>query len=189
MRWAEHWVFLFPLWHGTMPALFKGFLGHIFRPGFAMGYKKKEKGFPRRPLAGIYEKQNWRASFPSGGIGAGPTPANPTDHRTTFKAKASYMYQRKYRGTLTYSSTSGNADPGRYAPAPVTGSANGYPDSRGLIFELDYLPHPQVKLALQYTRGSSNSMGRTLTTMATAEMPWTTTPFICWPGSRSDWFV
>ena len=26
MRWAEHWLFLFPLWHGTMPALFKGFL-------------------------------------------------------------------------------------------------------------------------------------------------------------------
>jgi len=101
--------------------------------------------------AWIYEKQNWRASFPSGGIGAGPTPANPTDHLTTFKAKASYMYQRKYGGTLAYFSTTGNADPGLYAPTPVTGSANGYPDSRGLIFELDYLPHPQVKLALQYT--------------------------------------
>ncbi|CAG2157929.1 NAD(P)H-dependent oxidoreductase [Cupriavidus numazuensis] len=50
MRWAEHWVFLFPLWHGTMPALFKGFLEHIFRPGFAMDYGKK--GFPRRLLAG-----------------------------------------------------------------------------------------------------------------------------------------
>jgi putative NADPH-quinone reductase len=50
MRWAEHWVFLFPLWHGTMPALFKGFLEHIFRPGFAMEYK--EKSFPRRLLAG-----------------------------------------------------------------------------------------------------------------------------------------
>jgi putative NADPH-quinone reductase len=50
MRWAEHWVFLFPLWHGTMPALFKGFLEHIFRPGFAMEYKKK--GFPKRLLAG-----------------------------------------------------------------------------------------------------------------------------------------
>ena len=60
------------------------------------------------------------------------------------------MYQRKYGGTLAYFSTTGNADPGLYAPAPVTGSANGYPDSRGLIFELDYLPHPQVKLALQY---------------------------------------
>ena len=50
MRWAEHWVFLFPLWHGTVPALFKGFLEHIFRPGFAMEYKKK--GFPKRLLAG-----------------------------------------------------------------------------------------------------------------------------------------
>src|ERR1017187_7064877 len=50
MRWAEHWVFLFPLWHGTMPALFKGFLEHIFRPGFAMEYQKE--GFPKRLLAG-----------------------------------------------------------------------------------------------------------------------------------------
>lgn len=50
MQWAEHWVILFPLWHGTMPALFKGFLEHIFRPGFAMAYK--ESGFPRKLLAG-----------------------------------------------------------------------------------------------------------------------------------------
>ncbi len=50
MRWSEHWVFLFPLWHGTMPALLKGFLEHIFRPGFAMEYRKE--GFPRRLLAG-----------------------------------------------------------------------------------------------------------------------------------------
>jgi putative NADPH-quinone reductase len=50
MRWAEHWVFLFPLWHGTMPALVKGFLEHIFRPGFALEYKKE--GFPKRLLAG-----------------------------------------------------------------------------------------------------------------------------------------
>jgi len=50
MRWAEHWVFLFPLWHGTMPALLKGFLEHIFRPGFAMEYGKG--GFPKRLLAG-----------------------------------------------------------------------------------------------------------------------------------------
>jgi putative NADPH-quinone reductase len=50
MRWAEHWVFLFPLWHGTMPALFKGFLEHIFRPGFAVEYS--EKAFPKRLLAG-----------------------------------------------------------------------------------------------------------------------------------------
>src|SRR5690242_3603538 len=50
MRWAEHWIFLFPLWHGTMPALLKAFLEHIFRPGFAMEYREKQ--FPRRLLAG-----------------------------------------------------------------------------------------------------------------------------------------
>jgi putative NADPH-quinone reductase len=50
MRWAEHWVFLFPLWHGTMPALLKAFLEHIFRPGFAMEYREKQ--FPKRLLAG-----------------------------------------------------------------------------------------------------------------------------------------
>lgn len=50
MRWAEHWVFLFPLWHGTMPALFKGFLEQIFRPGFAMEYR--ERRLPRQLLAG-----------------------------------------------------------------------------------------------------------------------------------------
>jgi putative NADPH-quinone reductase len=50
MRWAEHWLFLFPLWHGTMPALFKGFLEHIFRPGIAMEYQKS--GFPKRLLTG-----------------------------------------------------------------------------------------------------------------------------------------
>lgn len=50
MRWAEHWLFLFPLWHGTMPALFKGFLEHIFRPGFAMEARKD--GFPRKLLSG-----------------------------------------------------------------------------------------------------------------------------------------
>jgi len=58
MRWAEHWVFVFPLWHGTMPALLKGFLEHIFRPGFAMDYAKNASGgrdasrFPKRLLAG-----------------------------------------------------------------------------------------------------------------------------------------
>jgi putative NADPH-quinone reductase len=50
MRWAEHWVFLFPLWHGTLPALLKGFVEQIFRPGFALEYQKD--AFPRRLLAG-----------------------------------------------------------------------------------------------------------------------------------------
>ena len=50
LRWAQHWAFFFPLWHGTMPALTKGFLEQIFRPGFAMDYSRG--GWPKRLLAG-----------------------------------------------------------------------------------------------------------------------------------------
>ena len=30
MRWAQRWLFLFPLRHGSMPALFMGFPWNIF---------------------------------------------------------------------------------------------------------------------------------------------------------------
>ena len=33
---ADHMVLIYPLWLGTMPALFKGFLEQCFRPGFAL---------------------------------------------------------------------------------------------------------------------------------------------------------
>jgi putative NADPH-quinone reductase len=33
--WANHLVLIFPLWTGTMPALLKGFLEQVARPGFA----------------------------------------------------------------------------------------------------------------------------------------------------------
>lgn len=33
--WAEHLVIFFPLWLGDMPALLKGFLEQVARPGFA----------------------------------------------------------------------------------------------------------------------------------------------------------
>jgi putative NADPH-quinone reductase len=34
--WADHLVFIYPLWLGTMPALLKGFLEQVLRPGFAI---------------------------------------------------------------------------------------------------------------------------------------------------------
>jgi putative NADPH-quinone reductase len=33
--WAEHLVLVYPLWLGTMPAVLKGFLEQVLRPGFA----------------------------------------------------------------------------------------------------------------------------------------------------------
>lgn len=36
IAWADHLVFIYPLWLGAMPALLKGFLEQAFRPGFAL---------------------------------------------------------------------------------------------------------------------------------------------------------
>lgn len=44
IAWAEHLVILFPLWLGDMPALLKGFLEQVLRPGFAF-----TKALPGRP--------------------------------------------------------------------------------------------------------------------------------------------
>jgi putative NADPH-quinone reductase len=42
--WADHLVLIFPLWTGTMPALFKGFLEQIARPGFAFRERPDGRG-------------------------------------------------------------------------------------------------------------------------------------------------
>jgi hypothetical protein len=102
----------------------------------------------------IHEKQSYNASFPvtedtGAGIGAGPTPANPTDTLRTFKAKATYYHDRKYGGSLGYFSTTGTADAGLYG-TDADGNAR-KPDSTGYIIELDYLPIQNVRLMLQYT--------------------------------------
>ena len=47
---AQHLVAIFPLWHGTMPALLKAFLEQVMRPGVALEYRKH--GFPRGLLTG-----------------------------------------------------------------------------------------------------------------------------------------
>lgn len=48
--WAEHLVFIFPLWLGTMPALVKAFLEQVFRPGFS--FERRAHRATRSRLAG-----------------------------------------------------------------------------------------------------------------------------------------
>ena len=49
--WAEHLVFVYPIWWATMPALLKGFLDRVFLPGFAFKYNK-DSPFPDKLLKG-----------------------------------------------------------------------------------------------------------------------------------------
>lgn len=40
IKWAEHLVWVFPIWWGGPPALLKGFVDRIFMPGYAFKYQK-----------------------------------------------------------------------------------------------------------------------------------------------------
>jgi len=40
IKWAEHLVWIFPVWWGSVPAIMKGFIDRVFLPGFA--FKKRE---------------------------------------------------------------------------------------------------------------------------------------------------
>jgi len=69
----------------------------------------------------------------------------------TMRIGGSYYYQRKYGGALGYFATTGTTDTSLYEPGAVFGSANGSPDSKGWIGELNYVPWQNVKFSLQYT--------------------------------------
>lgn len=40
ITWAQHVVFVYPIWWGAMPALLKGFIDRTFLPSFAFKYKE-----------------------------------------------------------------------------------------------------------------------------------------------------
>lgn len=39
ITWAQHLVFVYPIWWGAMPALLKGFIDRVFLPGFAFKFR------------------------------------------------------------------------------------------------------------------------------------------------------
>jgi putative NADPH-quinone reductase len=41
IKWADHLVFVYPIWWGTIPALLKGFVERAFLPGFAVNFREK----------------------------------------------------------------------------------------------------------------------------------------------------
>lgn len=45
MAWADHLVFVYPTWWGTMPARLKGFLDRVLTPGFAFKRSPAGDGF------------------------------------------------------------------------------------------------------------------------------------------------
>lgn len=51
LAWANHWLILYPLWLGSMPAALKAFFEQTLRPGFAFAAAAKGR-LPRKLLRG-----------------------------------------------------------------------------------------------------------------------------------------
>jgi hypothetical protein len=76
------------------------------------------------------------------------------------RANATYYYRNTYGLTLAWQYTWGKQNPALFPPQPVTGSANGKPDSNAFIVEADWIPFGKedswarpfanVKVGVQY---------------------------------------
>jgi hypothetical protein len=92
----------------------------------------------------ISERQTLNASVLDGFA------ANTDNNLKTLKLTGEYFYRRRIGGLIGYFSTKGNSDALLYGPAPVSGSANGKPDTKGYVLEVNYLPWLNTKLQAQY---------------------------------------
>ena len=105
----------------------------------------------------INEKQDRNDAVLANGLAS-----NASNTLKTLRVDLHYYYQRKWGGGLEYFRTTGTTDMLLYNTGDaLMGSANGSPDARGYIAELNYLPVEYVKLALRFTRfqqfnGASN---------------------------------
>ncbi len=96
---------------------------------------------------GTYLREN---STLNGSVAAGS--ASPGSHHlNTGNANIEYHYGNRISGAFGYFLTSGTADATLYAPAAVSGSANGSPRSEGYTANFSYWPVQNIDLAFQYT--------------------------------------
>ena len=98
-------------------------------------------------LRGTYVRENAAlvGSAASGAAKPGP------HHLNASNANAEYHLGNRFSGTLGWFLTDGTNDPLLYAPAAVSGSANGGARSEGISANVSYWPYQNIDLAVQYT--------------------------------------
>ena len=111
------------------------------------------------------EKQVLNAAYDDGAS------TNLKNTLNTWKVNASWDPSLALGFSLGAFGTSGTTDQALYAPAPVTGSGTGSPNSSGYLAEFDYNPWQNTRLAIQYTgytrfNGATSSYDGTTTRSA-----------------------
>ncbi|MGD0430467.1 MAG: hypothetical protein ABSA58_05195 [Acetobacteraceae bacterium] len=136
-----------------------GSFGHDSYTDYAVdgGYQYLGDGTNVVSLLGIvdHERQNLIGSFNSGAASQAGNSLNQA------RATLTYYYQQTYGLTMSWQRTWGSPNPLLFPAAPLSGSANGKPNSNALILEADWVPFGKadswaspwlnLKLGVQYT--------------------------------------
>ena len=103
----------------------------------------------------IHEHEVLDSTFAGGGSD------RPGNHLNALRLDVDYSYDHTWGGALGFFDTRGSNNFAMFGPAPLNGSANGSPDSRGYVLQAEYVPfgklgsfgHPylNVRIGLQYT--------------------------------------
>ena len=93
----------------------------------------------------IRENSSLVASFAEGAA------AVTSHHLNTVQGNIEYHFGTRFSGTVGYFDVTGTADPLLFAQAPVSGSANGSPQSNGYLLNFSWWPQQNIDLAVQYT--------------------------------------
>jgi hypothetical protein len=93
----------------------------------------------------IRENSSLMASFAD--LGA----ASVSHHLNTVQGNVEYHFGTRFSGTVGFFDVTGTADPLLFAQAPVSGSANGSPASKGFLLNASWWPQQNIDLAVQYT--------------------------------------
>ncbi|HUW80096.1 MAG TPA: hypothetical protein VMV54_04265 [Acidocella sp.] len=135
-------------WKGSLEVGTSGMVDHPYPAGFTHGptdtivdlgvdsqyqYITPKQAFSLQ-ASYFHESQHWGASYPLGGA------ANMNDSMDMVTLTASYLWHQMFGATETFNSITGNADSALYAAAPISGNANGKPNTNSFTTELDYYP-------------------------------------------------
>ena len=146
--WSGNYLMLgsYGIYVNSFPGAVSGLSDRYVVPSFDIQYQRPF-GPDEVDLHGTYihEKSNLGATFGAGGADFA------SHHLNTFKADATYHWRDKVSVTGAYFSTTGTADALLYAPAAVTGSNNGSPNTSGYIAQFAYWPVKNINLDLNYS--------------------------------------
>ena len=150
--WQQNWgsnyleVGTFGIFMNSFPGAISGPEDRYIDPSLDFQYERPF-GANLLDVHGAYthEKSNLGATF----LAQGATIA--ANHLNSLKLDGTYHWTNKYTATGALFSITGNTDPLLYAAAPLTGSNNGSPSTRGYTGQFAFWPVQNIDLSVNYT--------------------------------------